>query len=165
MITVGEHSYVGGKIDCYEEVQLAIGKFCSIGSGLKIYSGAHPIIEHPKAVSQYPFAEVWKINYPPCKMGGKVTIHHDVWIATDVSILEGVTIGSGSVIGAGAVVTKSVPPYSFVAGNPGVVKYQRYTKEIREKLMRIKWWNWPDEKIRACIEEFQDINLFVETYA
>ena len=164
MIRIGINTQLPTDVECYEGVNLHIGNYCSIGARFKIYSGLHPIIENPGIVSQFPFAEHFKVAYPTSKMDGEVYIHHDVWIATDVSILAGITIGSGSIIGAGSVVTKNVQPYSFVAGNPAVVKNRRYTEEIRTKLMRIKWWDWPEEKIRACIEEFNDINLFVQTY-
>ncbi len=50
-----------------------------------------------------------------------VVIEDDVWIGSRVTILPGVTIGRGSVVGAAAVVTKDVPPYSVVAGNPAKV--------------------------------------------
>jgi acetyltransferase-like isoleucine patch superfamily enzyme len=54
-----------------------------------------------------------------------VVIEDDVWVGTRAVILRGVTIGRGAVIGAGAVVTKSVPPYAIVAGNPArVVRFR-----------------------------------------
>ena len=68
----------------------------------------------------------WESVKEPC------IIENDVWIAAGVNILRGVTIGSGAVIGAGAVVTKDVPPYSIVVGNPGRVIRMRYSDEIIE---------------------------------
>ncbi len=59
------------------------------------------------------------------KIPAKVTIESNVWIAANCTILKGVTIGEGSVVAAGSVVTKSVPPYSIVGGNPARVMRRR----------------------------------------
>ena len=164
MIKVGKHTVVPEDFKPYPEVNVTIGNFCSIGSGLKIYSGTHAPIEYPDVVSTYPFAENWKVDYPPCKTGGFFSIGHDVWIATDVRILEGVTIGTGAIIAAGSIVTKDVPLYGFVAGNPAQVKRMRYTDPQIDLLLRISWWNWSDEKIRESIPYMQNIKLFLNKY-
>jgi len=164
MITYGEGTDQANKIDCYEGVKLTIGKYCSIGSGLQILSGTHPPIEHPEVVSQYPFHEMWNVDYPPSTMNGVVIIQNDVWIATDVSILEGVVIGHGSIIGAKSVVTKDVEPYSFIAGNPATNKYYRFERRIREKLLKIEWWNWDEEEIQEAIPWMKDVNIFIKKY-
>lgn len=165
MITYGEGTDPSNPIDCYEGVELTIGKYCSIGSGLKILSGKHPCIKYPNVVSQYPFHEMWGVNYPPSEFNGKVTIGSDVWISTDVSILEGVTVGDGAILGAKAVVTKDVPPYAFVAGNPAKVKYTRFIRKHVSTLLKIKWWNWPEDKIRHAMPWLDDIEDFVKIYA
>lgn len=78
---------------------------------------------------------------------GRVVIGGDVWIGFEALIMSGLTIGHGSVVAARAVVTSSVEPYSIVAGSPAKhVKY-RFDQPTREALLRIKWWDWPDEKI------------------
>ncbi len=166
MITLGEHTYNWtGDINCYEGVTLKIGKWCSIGSGLKIYSGNHATIAHPEVVANYPFRENNKWDYPNGFNDGFVTIGNDVWISTDVSILQGVTIGDGAIIGAKAVVTKDVPAYSFVAGNPARIKRFRFTEDQIHKLLDIKWWNWEEEKIEQSMPYMKDITKFIEQYA
>ncbi|MMZ48054.1 Streptogramin A acetyltransferase [compost metagenome] len=70
-----------------------------------------------------------------------------MWIGNSVTILSGVRIGNGAVIGAGTVVTKDVPAYAVVAGNPmRIVKYRFDIAQIN-KLQKIKWWNWNREEI------------------
>ena len=165
MISMGRHSYnAPDDIDCYEEVDLVIGNFCSIAGRLKIQSGLHPNIFNPEVVSQYPFHEQWGADYPPSVDGGQVIIGSDVWIAGDVTILSGIIIGNGAIIACNSVVTKDVPPYAFVAGNPAEIKKYRFDDNVIKKLLEIKWWKWSDEKIRNNIEYFRDINKFVNKF-
>ena len=165
MISMGRHSYnAPDDIDCYEEVNLVIGNFCSIASGLKICSGFHPNVKNPEVVSQYPFKEQFGLEYPPSLGGGEVIIGNDVWIAQDVRILVGITIGDGAIIGANSVVTKDVPPYAFVAGNPAEIKKYRFSQKIIDKLLEIKWWNWSKGEIKENIEYFRDIHKFINKF-
>lgn len=165
MITKGLHTYCPKEdIDCYQYVNLTFGKYCSIGSGLKIYSGNHAVIEHPKVVSSYPFKEMFNWDYPKGKNDGVVTVGNDVWIATDVSIIEGVTIGDGVLIGARANVTRDVPPYAFVAGNPARIKRFRFKPEQIMALERIRWWDWPDDKVKEAMQYMDDIESFLRRY-
>lgn len=166
MIKLGRNSYnPTNDIDCYEGVNLVVGSFTSIGSGLKIYSGTHPCINHPHLVSQFPFKEQgFGDDYPESKKDGDVYIGHDVWIATDVRILEGVSVGNGAIIGAGSVVTKDVPDYAFVAGNPARVKKYRFPKPFINLLLKIQWWNWSEEQIKERLSDFQNVVGFVRKY-
>lgn len=164
MILAGRHTYVPEDIDCYEKVMLTIGNFCSIGSGLKIYSGTHACIEYPEVVSTFAFKEVWNVDYPPSTGDGQVTIGSDVWIATDVRILEGITIGTGAIVGAGSLVTKDVEPYSFVAGNPADIKKYRFDTEIIDKLLTIKWFLWDDVKIKEAMPYMSNVKEFIQRY-
>lgn len=164
MITAGRHTVIPQDVECYAGVNLTIGNFCSIGSRLKIYSGTHACIEDPRVVSTFPFAESWNVFYPKGEMNGHVTIGHDVWIATDVKILEGVIIGVGSIVGAGSLVTKDVPPYSFVAGNPAVVKRYRFEPDTIDKLLTIKWFLWDDVKIKQAMPYMSNIKNFLQMY-
>ena len=78
---------------------------------------------------------------------GDIIIHNDVYIGVNCTILDGVTIGNGAVIGAGSVVTKSVPPYAIVGGNPAQVLKYRFSDEIINKLESLNIWELPDNEI------------------
>lgn len=79
---------------------------------------------------------------------GKITIGNDVWIGEHVYILSGVTIGDGCCIGAKSVVTKSLPPYSICVGTPCKDVKKRYSNEMINFLLELKWWNWSEDKIK-----------------
>jgi acetyltransferase-like isoleucine patch superfamily enzyme len=149
MIIGGRHTIVPDDIDCH--IDLEIGYFTSIASGLKIVSGQHPVVDTPEALSNFPFLEHGWGEYPRSRMGGKVVIGSDVWIGQDVSILDGVTVGDGATVAACSVVTRDVEPYSMVAGNPAVLKSRRFTEEERIALVELAWWRWDDVKIKEAL--------------
>ena len=82
---------------------------------------------------------------------GDTVVGNDVWIGQKATILPGVHIGDGAIIAANAVVTKDVPPYSMVAGNPAVVKKYRFDEKTREFLLEFKWWDKDIETIKKLI--------------
>ncbi|MBL8025653.1 MAG: CatB-related O-acetyltransferase [Fibrobacteres bacterium] len=138
---------------------LKMGSFISIATDVEILLGA----EHrPDWVTTYDFSANWKNvekveGHPKTK--GDVVIGNDVWIGTGVFILSGVTIGDGAVLGAKSVITKNIPPYSIYAGNPAKFIRNRFSDEIISELLRIKWWEWPDDKIRKYIPLLQSNRL------
>ena len=82
----------------------------------------------------------------------------------NVTIMHNVTIGDGAVIGANTILREDVPPYAVVVGNPQKIVKYRFSRDVVESIMKIKWWDWPDENIlasrfyRSSTEEF--INRF-----
>lgn len=97
---------------------------------------------------------------------GQIIIGNDSWIGNDVIIMGGVTIGDGAVVGAGSVVTKDVPPYAIIAGNPAKVIKYRFSQDIIEVLRQIEWWYWDSEKLIAAKEDMQgEVQDFVMKYA
>ncbi|MEM9529261.1 MAG: CatB-related O-acetyltransferase, partial [Bacteroidota bacterium] len=134
--------------------KLIIGKFCMIASDVTfIMNGANHLSE---AITSYPFAIFGKDwanamegkQYP---MKGNTTIGNDVWIGYGATIMPGVTVGDGAIIATKAVVTKNVPAYSIVGGNPAREIRKRFSPEIIEQLLVLKWWDWPLEKITANV--------------
>ena len=157
MISMGDFTYC----DCSPEVQfhadadLVVGKYCSIARGFKVLLGGN---HRGDWVSTFPFPAMFpgSPDIPGHRATkGNVVIGNDVWIGNCVTILSGVTIGDGAIIGAGSVVVKDIPPYSISAGNPCIVRKYRFTPDQIRLLCEIKWWDWPDEKIREEIEWIQ----------
>jgi len=94
----------------------------------------------------------------------QLILGNDVWIGAGATILGGVCVGNGAIVAAGAVVTKSVPPYAVVGGNPARVLKYRFPPEICTKLDSIKWWNWDENKITATAALMQRPSEFVAEF-
>ena len=150
---------------CTEIVYANIGKFCSIGPeciiGLPSHSfnniSTSPIFTSKNNSTKYQWTH--KNTYNEFK---QINICNDVWIGSRVIVMGGVKIGNGAIIGAGAIVTKDVPDYTVVAGIPAKIIKYRFSKEIIDLLLKIKWWNMPDKKIKKNIQFFQKDNFSVE---
>ena len=91
-------------------------------------------------------------------------IGNDVWIGTNAILFPGIKIGNGAIIGAGAVVNKDVPDYAIVAGIPAKIIRYRFDNEIIEGLNQIKWWEWPDDKIKDNLDLLHNPNKFLEKF-
>ncbi|MDL2409702.1 hypothetical protein PY650_29585 [Rhizobium calliandrae] len=74
---------------------------------------------------------------------------HDAWIGQNAAIMPGVHIGAGAIIAAASVVTRDVPSYAVVEGNPAAIIRMRYPDEITSEILDIPWWDWPIDKIEA----------------
>ena len=130
---------------------ISVGRYCSMGGGIKLMGNRHEpsfVTTHPVVTDQdwvylaQGFGKVWK-NTLINKDYGKVVIGNDVWIGDDVIIKGGCKIGDGAIVAAGSVVTKDVPPYAIVGGNPAKIIRLRFREDIVEKLMEIRWWRFP----------------------
>lgn len=96
---------------------------------------------------------------------GSIIIQNDVWIGENVTIMAGVTIGNGAVIARNSHVVKNVPPFAVVGGNPAKVIGYRYSQEQIDKLQRIQWWYWDEEKMIANADYFnEDVERFCDTF-
>ena len=88
---------------------------------------------------------------------GEIIVGNDVWIGTQTVILSGSRIGDGAIIAANSVVSGDIPPYAIAGGSPArVIKY-RFTDDIIEALLEIKWWDWEIDKIKAHEELFVNV--------
>ena len=96
---------------------------------------------------------------------GSIVIQNDVWIGSGATIMPGITLHNGCIVAAKAVVTKDVPPYAIVGGNPARVLRYRFDKGIVESLQKIAWWDWDAETQRQRKEDFAlPVEAFVEKY-
>lgn len=133
--SLGKYTYVGEFSHIAQNTH--IGNFCSIGNLCTIGAQTH-VVDY---FSTFPFAEI-----PSTRK--ETLIGSDVWIGCNVVVIEGVKVGNGAVIGAGAVVTKDVPAFAIVAGNPARVLRYRFNEETIRGLEETRWWDLKDEFIR-----------------
>lgn len=162
-IKVGDYSYYSGYYhgkhfeenvwylspDRDDVDKLIIGKFCSIASGA-IFMMAGNQGHRVDWISTHPFfygGEKWEGAIDAFERKGDTVVGNDVWIGAEAVIMPGVKIGDGAVISTRAVVTKDVPPYTIVGGVPAKIIKPRFSEEEIVKLLEMKWWNWPEEKI------------------
>jgi acetyltransferase-like isoleucine patch superfamily enzyme len=139
--------------DWGEGTKLTIGSFCSISDRLVVFLGGNHRYDW---VTTFPFGTVHTdvFPHPKCKTNfsnGDVIIGNDVWIGSNCSIMSGVTIGDGAIIAANCNVTKSVEPYTIVGGNPAKIIRKRFNDLQIEKLLKLAWWNLPDQTIRILV--------------
>jgi len=161
-VKVGAYSYmVSGYL-----FATTLGRYCSIGEEVQIGRQNHPI----DWVSTSPFLyldnreimpvsdriaphlslQPYQHNEAPTKMR-HTTIGNDVWIGHGAIINAGINISDGAIVAAGAVVTKNVPPYAIVGGNPAKIIRYRFNEEIIEKLLTLQWWKYSPK----TLEEYQ----------
>lgn len=143
--------------------KLIIGKYCSIACGARflLNSANHAM----RSLSTYPFPifyDEWEHGIWADKAWdnkGDIVIGNDVWIGYEAVIMAGVTIGDGAIIGTRAVVTKDVPPYTIVGGIPAKPIRKRFSEEVIERLLRLKWWDLPPETVCKIIKDIQEGNI------
>ncbi|NTF30763.1 CatB-related O-acetyltransferase [Rhizobium skierniewicense] len=131
--------------------RLVIGKFAQIARGCYFITSS---ANHPMTgFTTYPFRIFKQETFGYKDLPFKDTIvGHDVWIGQNAAIMPGVHIGSGAIIAAASVVTRDVPPYAVVGGNPAGIIRMRYSQDVIEELLRLAWWDWPLDKIEANLE-------------
>lgn len=106
-----------------------------------------------------------ELNQYRVKRKGQILIENDVWIGHGAVILGGVTIHNGGVVGAGAVVTKDVPPYAIVAGNPAKIIKYRFEEAAVKALLDIAWWNWESDVLKGRYREMRmPVSYFIERF-
>lgn len=133
--------------------RLTIGRFCQFAHGTRFITAS---ADHPKRwFTTYPFAvfnhDVMDLFAAEFSKGNDTVVGHDVWIGTDAMILPGVTLGNGVIVGARAVVSRDVPSWSVVAGNPARVVRRRFPDTVCDLLDRLAWWDLPLDEIEDIL--------------
>ena len=129
----------------HADERLKIGHFVSIAEDVTfVLGGNHPY----QGFSTYPFRAQY-FGEPEAQTKGGITVGDDVWIGFNATILSGVTIGQGAVIAAGSMVTRDVPPYAVVGGNPARTIRMRFAPEVIEKMLSFDFGQLTDAAIVA----------------
>lgn len=144
---IGLYSYGS----CFEDGfnvggNVKVGRYCSFAGNVKYYGGNHPM--HYVSMSPFFYNRKWG-GFDVKDIDRKsLTIGNDVWVGYNVIITNKCqNIGNGAVIGAGSVVTKDVPPYSIVAGNPARIIRYRFDDETIKIIEKSKWWEYTPEEL------------------
>ena len=185
-ISVGDYTYYDDTVDPtgfeknnvlfnYPEFgeKLVIGRFCQIASGTKFIMGAanHRL----NSATTYPFNVFggdWTKNTPPhmseLPRKGDTIIGNDVWIGRESVIMPGVKIGDGAIIAAYSVVAKDVPAYTVYGGNPSKFIKNRFDDELKDLLLRFRWWDLSPENLvdilpLLCDPDLEKLRNFLKT--
>nr|WP_281354742.1 CatB-related O-acetyltransferase [Roseospira navarrensis] len=140
----------------FSRARLVIGKFCALAHGATVVmADANHVLG---GASTFPFpilggawAEAMPLADMPFPDRGDTVIGHDVWLGYECLVMPGVTIGPGAVVGARSVVSRDVPPYAVVAGNPARVVRRRFPPDQVARLLDLAWWDWPPEALTPAI--------------
>ena len=155
---------------------IKVGKYCSLGPGLTMVGGTHPIREyissHPcfyavKNISGFTYVKEDSYDeyvYVDKDKGYLYEIGNDVWTGKNVTLTQGVRVGDGAVIGTNALVLTDIEPYAIYAGIPAKKIGMRFSDEQIEKLLKIKWWDRDEAWIEEHAKEFADVDGFISKY-
>jgi phosphonate metabolism protein (transferase hexapeptide repeat family) len=167
-VTMDDYSYV---VNDAQITYTTIGKFCSIAAMTRINPGNHPMHRATQAhftyrASAYFPGESDDAEFFEWRRAHHINIGHDVWIGHGAIVLPGRNIGTGAVVAAGAIVTKDVPSYTIVAGNPARTIKRRFPETVASRLTELAWWDWNHEALRAALPDFRKLTIeaFLEKY-
>lgn len=162
-VVLGDYSYISGPRSYVEAAR--IGKFCSIARQVTIGPGDHDLT----GVSTHPFrlspAYGGLVDtVVPLKQKAPPVIGADVWIGMNAVIMRGVTVGDGAIVAANSVVTRDVPAFAVVGGVPAKVIRYRFSPEVIADLQQIRWWDWPESKLKQYIADFGNPDEFARAH-
>lgn len=144
--------------------RLVIGRFTALATGVRfVMNGANHAMG---GFSTYPFnifGGGWEAGFDPAswteQSRGDTVVGNDVWMGMEALVMPGVTIGDGAIVATRSVVTRDVPPYAIVGGNPAQVVRMRFDESTVEQLLRIAWWDWPADKVTRHLDAIRGTDL------
>jgi len=156
------------------QMHFTVGRYCSVGGGLRIPGLDHPTKTLSSSPTFYDGNQSWvkvydedhgiageqPVSRPPKK--NFPTVGHDVWIAGDVTINQSVRVGNGAVVAANSHVTKDVPDYAIVGGNPARLIRYRFPEEIIKELQDIRFWRFNKKDLMQF--NMRDIEIFIKEF-
>jgi phosphonate metabolism protein (transferase hexapeptide repeat family) len=167
-VVLGDYSYAQHDVDM---ALCDIGKFVSIASSVRINPSNHPwwrpSLHHfsyrPQKYGMASDVDNQVFNW---RAEHKVTLGHDVWIGHGAIIMPGVTIGNGAIVGSGSIVTKDVPAWQIIVGNPAKVLRPRFEQaDTGQRLEKLAWWDWSHAQLIQALPLFQqDCLAFLKHY-
>jgi acetyltransferase-like isoleucine patch superfamily enzyme len=168
-LVMGNMSYYAPNVVKYtgDSGRVIIGNFASVAPDADFYVGG---LHRTEWVSQYGLRAM--LALPGAHEDGfthgrgDIVVGSDTWVTNGVTVMSGVTIGDGAVVGTKAVVARDVRPYAVVVGNPAREIRRRFSDEQVEALLRIRWWDWPTEKVEehVALLSSSDIDAFVARF-
>lgn len=156
----GDYSYCDRLCDI---ANAEIGKFTNIASFVRIGATDHPLDRASIHHFMYRSADYWEdvehdAEWFAKRRARRARIGHDTWIGHNAQIKPEVEIGHGAVVASGAVVTKSVAPYTIVAGLPATPIRRRQPEELAERLIALAWWDWGHATLRDALDDFRTLS-------
>lgn len=160
-VKMDRYSFCG--YDC-EIINATIGAFCSIANDVRIGGAMHPIEWVSTSPVFYKGRDSVRKKFSEFErpLDKRTTIGNDVWLGGGSFVKQGVTIGDGAIVGMGAVVTKDVPPYAIVGGNPAKLIRMRFDDATIQKILESEWWKLPNEIIQENVQYIRDPKIFLE---
>jgi virginiamycin A acetyltransferase len=175
ILQIDKGSYIcnGSKIESWIDFDfeggihnLQIGRYTSVAEDvlfmidmnhdyLSVFQGYVPAIDGDNIINQK----------DRLRRKGQIIIQNDCWIGHGATIMGGITVHNGAVVAANAVVTKDVPPYTIVGGNPARIIGKRFSDSIIQKLNKIQWWYWSDDQLRENEKYLRgDVRIFADKF-
>jgi acetyltransferase-like isoleucine patch superfamily enzyme len=136
-VKLGKNVFINYNAVFLDTCPIAIGSRTLVGPNVSFYAGTHPLDPVVRNGTQGP------------ELGKEIQIGEDCWIGGNVIILPGVTLGRGAVVGAGSVVTKNVPAFTVVAGNPARV-IRKVETEMDPAQSGKEWEGWPEDRANGA---------------